>query len=136
MLQVRTTEVSSRLGDFTLIKLGEAVLISQCDTRMKILKALAEGPLTSEELRQKLRISYSSVMDHMEFFETIGLVKPILATRDRNQKRNGKKKGRRRITFHLNENPLERIEELFMTAPRNGRGRSTSTASVPSPVPV
>ena len=121
MLQVKTTEVSSRLGEFTLIKLGETVLISQCDTRMKILAALAEGPQTSEEMRKKLRISYSAVMDHMDLFERIGLVKATLVRRERRRGTNAK--GRRRITFHLNENPLEGIEELFMSAPSNGRGR-------------
>jgi predicted ArsR family transcriptional regulator len=110
-LQVRTTEVSSRLGDFTVIKLGQAVLISPCDTRMKILTALAEGPLTSDQIRRKIRVSYSAVMDHMDFLERIGVVKATLV------KRNGaRKEGRRRIQFHLSENPLEGIEELFLTS--------------------
>lgn len=134
MLQVKTAEVKSRLGEFTLIKLGETVLISQCGTRMKILEALAEGPLTSEQLRKRLRISYSAVMDHMDFFETIGLVKATLVRRDGMKKRNTK--GRRRITFHLNENPLEGIEELFMRAPKNGRGRSAAISPVHSPVSI
>lgn len=132
MLQVKMTEVSSRLGDFTLIQLGQTVLISQCDTRMKILAALAEGPLTSEELRQRLSISYSAVMDHMDFFETVGLVKATLVRRQ--DTRNRKSKGRRRITFHLNENPLQGMEELFATAPRNGKGRSKSAPAVSAKV--
>lgn len=106
MLQVRTTEVSSRLGEFTVIMLGQTVLISQCDTRMKILTALAKGPMTSEEIRRKIRLSYSAVMDHMDFLEKIGVVKATL-------KRNGE--GRRRIYFHLNDDPLEGIEQLFMS---------------------
>ena len=118
MLQVKTTEVSSRLGDFTVIMLGQTVLISQCDTRVRILAALAEGPLTSDQLTQKVHVSYSAVMDHMDFLERIGVVKATLA------KRNGERRreGRRRIQFHLNENPLEGIEELFMTA-KNGKVR-------------
>jgi len=111
MLQVRTTEVSSRLGDFTVIKLGQTVLISPCDTRMKILEVLSKGSFTGEELARKIRVSYSAVMDHLDFLETLGIVKTAL-------KRNGG--GRRRIYFHLSENPLEGIEELFMTA-KNGR---------------
>ena len=134
MLQVKTTEVSSRLGEFTLIQLGQTVFIGQCDTRMKILQALAEGPLTSEQMRQKLRVSYSVVMDHMDFLERIGLVKATLVRREVMRRRNGR--GRRRITFHLNENPLEGIEQLFMTAPRNGRGRSTSIVRAQAPVPT
>jgi len=106
MLQVRTTEVSSRLGEFTVIMLGQTVLISQCDSRMKILAALAKGPMTSEEIRRKIRLSYSAVMDHMDFLERIGVVKTTL-------KRNGE--GRRRIYFNLNEDPLEGIEQLFMS---------------------
>ena len=49
MIQVKMTEVSSRLGNFTIIKMGQTVLISPCDTRMKILAALANGELTSDE---------------------------------------------------------------------------------------
>ena len=104
MLKVKMTEVSSRLGDFTIIKIGQTVLISPCDSRMKILAALAKGPMTSEQIGGKIRLSYSGVMDHMEFLEKIGIVKATL-------KRNGK--GRRRIYFHLNEDPLAGIEQLF-----------------------
>jgi DNA-binding PadR family transcriptional regulator len=45
-------------------------------------------------------------MDHMDFLEKLGVVKA-------NLERNGG--GRRRIYFHLNEDPLEGIEELFLT---------------------
>jgi predicted ArsR family transcriptional regulator len=117
MVKVKMAEVSSRLGDFTIIKVGQAVLISPCDTRMKILEALSKGPLTSERLAQKIGVSYSCVMDHMDFLETLGVVKALSKRPD---------EGRRRIYFHLNENPLEGIEQLFMTAPKNGRGRSAS----------
>jgi len=93
-----------------VIKLGQTVLISQCDTRMKILAALAEGPLTSDQLRRKIRVSYSAVMDHMDFLERIGVVKATLS------RRNGERReGRRRIQFHLSEDPLEGIEQLFTT---------------------
>lgn len=105
MMKVKTMEVSSRLGKFTIIKMGQTVLISQCDTRMKILAALSRSALTSEELARKIHVSYSCVMDHMEFLERIGVVKAI-------RKKNGE--GRRRIYFHLNENPQEGIEELFL----------------------
>jgi predicted ArsR family transcriptional regulator len=106
MVRVKTMEVSSRLGDFTIIKVGQAVLISPCDTRMKILEALSKGPLTSERLARKIGVSYSCVMDHMDFLETLGVVKALSKRPD---------EGRRRIYFHLNENPLEGIEELFLT---------------------
>jgi predicted ArsR family transcriptional regulator len=106
MIKVKMAEVSSRLGNFTIIKMGQTVLISPCDTRMKILKALSKGPLTSEELAQKIDVSYSCVMDHMDFFEKLGVVKAALG-------RNGG--GRRRIYFHMSEDPLEAIEELFLT---------------------
>jgi predicted ArsR family transcriptional regulator len=106
MIKVEMTEVSSRLGDFTVIKMGQAVLISPCDTRMKILSALSKGGMTSEELAGKIHVSYSCVMDHMDFLEKLGVVKATL-------KRTGE--GRRRIYFHLNEDPMEGIEELFLT---------------------
>jgi DNA-binding transcriptional ArsR family regulator len=104
-MKVKMTEVSSRLGNFTVIKMGEAVLISQCDTRMKILAALADAELTSEQITRETGVSYSTVMDHMDCLERLGVVKASL-------RRDG---GRRRIHFSLNEDPLEGIEELFLT---------------------
>lgn len=105
MIKVKMTEVSSRLGKFTVIKIGQTVLISQCDTRMKILAALANGELTSEKITRETGVAYSTVMDHMDCLERLGVVKTTL-------RRAG---GRRRIHFSLNEDPLEGIEELFLT---------------------
>jgi len=105
MIKVEMTEVSSRLGNFTVIKMGKTVLISPCDTRMKILAALAEGELTSEEITRETGVTYSTVMDHMDFLERLGVVKTAL-------RRDG---GRRRIHFSLSDDPLEGIEELFLT---------------------
>lgn len=116
MIQLKMAEVSSRVGDFVVIKMGHTILICQCDTRMKILESLSEGPLTGEQVARKIRISYSSVMDHMQFLEKLGVVKATLKK---------PQEGRRKIYFHIHENPLEGIEELFVSAPRNGRGKST-----------
>ncbi len=116
MIKVEITEVSSRLGCFSVIKMGQTVLISPCDTRMKILEALSKGASTSQELAQKIDVSYSCAMDHLDFLEKLGVVKATL-------ERNGG--GRRRITFHLNENPLEGIEQLFMMT-KTGRIRERS----------
>ncbi len=127
MVKVRMAEVSSRLGNFTIIKMGQTVLISPCGTRMRILEALSKGPMTGEELVGEIDVSYSCVMDHMDFFEKLGIVKATL-------KRNGA--GRRRICFNLSEDPLEGIEQLFMTAPRNRRGGSTSLVRAQPPVPA
>ena len=117
MVKVKMAEVSSRLGNFTIIKMGQTVLISPCDTRMKILEALSKGPLTSERLARKIGVSYSCVMDHMDFLETLGVVKALSKRPD---------EGRRRIYFHLNEDPLEGIEELFLTT-KTGRARQGSS---------
>jgi len=107
MVRVKTTEVSSRLGKFTVIKLGQTVLISPCDKRMKIVAALAESDMTGDEIQRETGLSYSAVMDHMELLERLGVVETSLK-RDENG-------GRRRICFSLKENPLEGIEELFLT---------------------
>lgn len=117
MTRVEMTEVKSRLGCFTVIRMGQTVFISQCDTRMKILSALSKGALTGEELAREMRVSYSCVMDHMEFLEKLGVVKVSLIK---------KEEGRRRIHFHLSENPLEGIEELFVAATKTSRGRRRS----------
>ena len=72
---------------------------------MKILVALANGELTSDEVTKETGVTYSTVMDHMDFLERLGIVKARL-------KRDG---GRRRIYFSLNEDPMEGIDELFVT---------------------
>jgi predicted ArsR family transcriptional regulator len=117
MVTVKTKQVSSRLGKFTIIKVGQAVLISPCDKRMRILEALSKGPLTSERLARKIGVSYSCVMDHMDLLETLGIVKALSKRPD---------EGRRRIYFHLSEDPLEGIEELFLTT-RTGRIQERSS---------
>jgi predicted ArsR family transcriptional regulator len=118
MVKVKMAAISSRLGNFTIIKMGQTVLISPCDTRMKILEALSKGPLTSERLARKIGVSYSCVMDHMDFLETLGVVKALSKRPE---------EGRRRIFFHLNEDPLEGIEELFLTT-KTGRARLGSSS--------
>ena len=74
MVKVKMAEVPSRFGNFTIIKMGQTVLISQCDTRMKILAALSENALTGEELTREIGVSYSAVMDHMDCLERLRLV--------------------------------------------------------------
>lgn len=118
MTKFEMTQVSSRLGCFSVIKMGQTVLISPCDTRMKILQALSKGALTSQELAEEIDVSYSCVMDHMDFLERIGLVKVSL-------KRGEGKRKRRVFRFHLSENPLEELEELFLP---NKTGQATEEA--------
>lgn len=115
MVRVKTTEVSSRLGKFTIIKLGQAVLISPCDKRMKILAALGTSDMTGDEIEKVTGLSYSAVMDHMELLERLGVVEASLK-RDEDS-------GRRKICFSLKEDPLEGIEELFVSK-KNGRTRT------------
>lgn len=122
MTDVKMTEVSSRLGCFTVIKMGQTVLISPCDTRMKILAALSNGDLTSEEITQETHVSYSCVMDHMDLLERLGVVKTSL-------KRNG---GRRRIYFHLSDDPMQGIEELFQQHANTSIVRPAPRSIVPA----
>ena len=112
MVKVKMAEVPSRFGNFTIIKMGQTVLISQCDTRMKILAALSENALTGEELTREIGVSYSAVMDHMDCLERLRLVTVSLKRGDGGE---GKRK-RRIFRFHLNEDPSEGIEELFLKA--------------------
>jgi len=124
-LKVEMTEMKSRFGLVAVIKVGQAVLITPCDTRIKILEALSNGELTSEAIAEATDASYSCVMDHIDLLERLGVVESVL-------RRNG---GRRRVYFHLSEDPLEGIENLFLTASK-GNGRSTVTIPNHSPVPV
>jgi DNA-binding transcriptional ArsR family regulator len=118
-LKVEITQMKSRLGISAVIRVGQAVLITPCDTRIKILAALSNGELTSEAITEEAGASYSCVMDHLDHLERLGIVKATL-------KRDGEK--RRRILFHLSENPLEGIENLFLAAAKDNGQSSESTA--------
>jgi DNA-binding transcriptional ArsR family regulator len=71
---------------------------------MKIIGTLAEREMTGEELARETKVAYSTIMDHMDVLEQLGLVGSLL-------KREG---GRRRLFFRLTEDPLEKLEALFV----------------------
>lgn len=106
MIKLHVAKVESRGVNFSIIKMGQTFLVCQCDTRTRILATLSKGAFTGEELARKIKVSYSSVMDHLDFLEKLGVVTTVLK-REQGQ--------RRRIYFQLNENPHEGIEELFAT---------------------
>lgn len=118
-LKVEMTEMKCRFGTVAIIKVGQAVLITPCDTRVKILEVLSNRELTSEAIATETGASYSCVMDHMDLLERLGVVKSVL-------RRNG---GRRRVHFHLSENPLEGIENLFLTTAKSNARSVESMAS-------
>ena len=121
-LKVQMTEMKSRFGLVAVIKVGQAVLITPCDTRIKILEAVSNGELTSEAIAEATGASYSCVMDHIDLLERLGVVKSVL-------RRNG---SRRRVYFHLSEDPLEGIEKLFLTEPKSN-GSSAESLAPPLP---
>jgi len=123
-LKVEMTEMKSRFGWITVIKVGRAVLITPCDARTKILKALSNGELTSEAISEETGVSYSCVMDHLDLLEKLGVVNATL------KREEGK---RRRIHFHLSEDPLDGIENLFITTAKSA-GRSNSIIPVSSTI--
>ncbi len=127
-LKVEMTVIPSRLGKFCVIKLGQTVFVSPCDTRMKILAALSMGELTPQQIAKETGLSYSCVMDHVDLLERLGIIKTTL--------RREKDEGRRRVYFSLNEDPLEGIEELFMTAESGIPGRSEPIERANSPIPL
>lgn len=103
MPTVQVKEITSRLGNFCLIKIDNAVLLTPCDTRMKLITTLAQGERTADELAQATSAAYSTVMDHMDVLERAGIVTSFL-------KREG---GKRRIHFKLSENPNEQVEKIL-----------------------
>lgn len=122
--KVEMTSMKSRFGLVAVIKVGQAVLITPCDTRIKILEALSNGELTSEAIAEAAGASYSCVMDHIDLLEKLGVVESVL-------RRNG---GRRRVYFHLSEDPLEGIENLFLTASKGNGESPESMLSASAPV--
>lgn len=99
MTKVEVAEVESRLGKFCVIKLSQIVLITPCDTRMQIIRVVAEKEKTAHEIAEATKTAYSTVMDHMDLLEKVGLVESFL-------KREG---GRRRIYFRVREKLSEEV---------------------------
>ncbi len=95
---MKVKEIKSRMGVFCVVEFGEFKLVTPCDTRVKILKSLSECSMTADDLSKEIGTSYSTVMDHMDLLEKIGIVEAFLG------KGEGKN-GRRRICFRLADKP-------------------------------
>lgn len=91
MPEVKVRSISSRLGKFCVITIGNVKLLTPCDTRIKIIQALARSEMTAHGMAEETGTAYSTVMDHMDVLEKAGIVASFL-------KRDG---GKRRIYFRL-----------------------------------
>jgi predicted transcriptional regulator len=93
---LKVTEINSRMGAFCLVEVGDYKLVTPCDTRVQIIKSLSRKERTADELSKEIGASYSTIMDHMDLLEKVGLVESFL-------KKGGTENGRRRICFRLSE---------------------------------
>lgn len=103
MSKVQVKEISTRLGKFCVIKLGSAMFLTPCDTRLRIIKAVASKGMNAEEISTKVGAAYSTVMDHMDVLEKLGLVTCSLKRGE----------GRRKIYFKLNSNSKQWARTIF-----------------------
>ena len=91
---MKVREITSRMGSFCVIELGGFKLVTPCDTRVRILESLSRSDKTADDLSKETGASYSTVMDHMDLLERIGIVEAYL-------KKGQSENGRRRICFRL-----------------------------------
>ena len=91
---MKVKEISSRMGSFCVIEVSGFKLVTPCDTRVKILQALEASDMTADELSKETSASYSTIMDHMDLLERIGIVEAYL-------KKGDSEVGRRKICFRL-----------------------------------
>jgi len=91
---MKVKEISSRMGSFCIIEVSGFKLVTPCDTRVKILQALEKADRTADDLSKETGASYSTVMDHMDLLERIGIVEAYL-------KKGESEPGRRKIFFRL-----------------------------------
>lgn len=91
---MKVKEIESRMGSFCVIEVGNFKLITPCDTRVKILQSLSKSDMTADDLARETGASYSTIMDHMDLLERIGIVEAYL-------KKGDSENGRRRICFKL-----------------------------------
>lgn len=85
------------MGSFCIIEVGDYKLVTPCDTRVKILQSLSKSDMTADDLARETGASYSTVMDHMDLLERIGIVEAYL-------RKSESENGRRRICFKLAKN--------------------------------
>ncbi|MGI0090497.1 MAG: ArsR/SmtB family transcription factor [Nitrososphaerales archaeon] len=76
------------------MEVGGFKLITPCDTRVKILESLSDSDKAADDLAKETGASYSTVMDHMDLLERIGIVEAYL-------KKGETENRRRRIYFKL-----------------------------------
>lgn len=91
---MKVREITSRMGSFCIIEVGDFKLVTPCDTRVKILQSLSKSDMTADDLARETGASYSTVMDHMDLLERIGIVEAYL-------KKGNSENGRRRICFKI-----------------------------------
>ena len=91
---MKVKEISSRMGSFCVIEVSGFKLVTPCDTRVKILQALENSDRTADDLSKETGASYSTIMDHMDLLERIGIVEAYL-------KKGDSEPGRRKICFKL-----------------------------------
>jgi len=103
MSRVLTKDIHCHLGKFCLLKMGNIVLFTSCDTRVKIINVLSGEEMTADELARSTGTAYSTIIDHMEILEKIGIVISFLKQRG----------GRRRIHFRLNEKASESVDKIL-----------------------
>jgi predicted ArsR family transcriptional regulator len=89
------------MGAFCVVEMGGFKLVTPCDTRVKILQSLSESDRTADDLAKEVGASYSTIMDHMDLLERIGIVQAYL-------RKGGTENGRRKICFRLSSPALER----------------------------
>lgn len=82
------------MGSFCVIDFGDYKLVTPCDTRVKIIQALSEADMAADDLAKETGASYSTIMDHMDLLERIGIVEAYL-------KKGHPENGRRKIFFKL-----------------------------------
>ena len=95
---LKVTEIKSRMGAFCVVEVGSYKLVTPCDTRVKIIQSLANREMTADDIAKEIGTSYSTVMDHMDLLEKIGIVESFL------RKFEGEN-GRRKICFKLASQP-------------------------------
>jgi predicted transcriptional regulator len=88
------------MGAFCVVEVGDYKLITPCDTRVKIINSLDQREMTADDIANEIGASYSTVMDHMDLLEKIGIVESFI------RKVEGEN-GRRKIRFRLTGNNKE-----------------------------
>ena len=103
MPAIEFKKVSTRLGQYFLVSIDGAILLTNNKTRVNLLSRLGRGAATAGDLSESLKVSYTTVLDEIDVLKKAGIVEQYLYRFD----------GQRRLMYRLVEDLTLSMKQAF-----------------------